>query len=138
MEFYTVEQLARIFQLHPKTIQRYVREGKLAAQKVGKSWRISGHEASKFLESKPESTKPQGMVSAVADITPIDPQKAERLIVSLQAALNGKPAELGACTLQTQHLLPADTLRVLLYGAPRPVAILLQAVAEALGQEESL
>ena len=30
--------------MHPKTIQKYIREGKLRAAKVGKSWRVTGHD----------------------------------------------------------------------------------------------
>ncbi|MBG0787603.1 MAG: helix-turn-helix domain-containing protein, partial [Anaerolineaceae bacterium] len=33
-KYYTVEQIAEIINLHPKTIQRYIREGRLNAQKV--------------------------------------------------------------------------------------------------------
>ena len=38
---YTVEQIAELLSLHPKTVQRYIREGKIIANKVGKRWFIS-------------------------------------------------------------------------------------------------
>lgn len=34
-EFYTVEQVAKILQITPETIRRYVRNGKLKAIKLG-------------------------------------------------------------------------------------------------------
>jgi excisionase family DNA binding protein len=33
-KYYTVEQIAEMLQIHPKTIQRYIREGKLRANKI--------------------------------------------------------------------------------------------------------
>ena len=49
-KYYTVDQISSMLNLHEKTIQRYIREGKLKASKVGKSWRINGHDLSVFVE----------------------------------------------------------------------------------------
>lgn len=35
-DYYTVNQISNMLNIHPKTIQRYIREGKLRAAKVGK------------------------------------------------------------------------------------------------------
>jgi excisionase family DNA binding protein len=45
---YTVSQAAGLLQPHEKTVQRYIREGKLPATKIGRSYRISGHDLSVF------------------------------------------------------------------------------------------
>jgi len=50
-EYYTVEQISEMLNIHPKTIRRYIREGRLHATKIGKSWRITGHDLSVFVES---------------------------------------------------------------------------------------
>jgi excisionase family DNA binding protein len=50
ISYYTVDQIAELLHIHPKTIQRYIREGKLPASKIGKSWRVSGHDLSRFAE----------------------------------------------------------------------------------------
>src|SRR5258705_2793741 len=39
-EVYTVEQFAERLKLHPKTVLRFIKDGRLRAVKVGKSWRI--------------------------------------------------------------------------------------------------
>jgi excisionase family DNA binding protein len=44
--WYTVSQAAGLLQQHEKTVQRYIREGKLPATKIGRSYRISGHDLS--------------------------------------------------------------------------------------------
>ena len=80
--FYTVEQVANLLQMHPKTItiQRYIREGKLSAVKFGKGWRVSGHDLSVFTESATfteariaaaleNGDAPRATASAVVDVT---------------------------------------------------------------------
>ena len=55
-KFYTVEDISKMLGMHPKTIQRYIREGKLRAAKVGKAWRISGQRPEPFHgECKPDA-----------------------------------------------------------------------------------
>ena len=74
--YYSVEQIAQMLNIHPKTIQRYIREGKINAVKLGKSWRVSGHDLSRFTEGttgqEEHQTGPTGTVtarvSAVIDI----------------------------------------------------------------------
>ena len=64
--YYSVEQVAQMLHMHPKTIQRYIREGRLRAAKIGKSWHISGHDLSSFVEANrkaqriPFRNRPQG------------------------------------------------------------------------------
>lgn len=38
--WFTVNQIAEMFNLHPKTIRRYIKESSLSAQKMGGEWRI--------------------------------------------------------------------------------------------------
>ena len=49
-KYYSVDQVAEMIHMHPKTIQRYIRQGRLKAQKIGKVWRITGHDLSTFTE----------------------------------------------------------------------------------------
>ena len=39
---YTVEQAAERLKLHPKTVLRMIREGRLKAARIGKAYRIAG------------------------------------------------------------------------------------------------
>ncbi len=47
--FYTVEQVANLVDLHPKTVRRYIQSGRLGANKVGSQYRISPIELNKFI-----------------------------------------------------------------------------------------
>ncbi len=37
---YTLEEAATLLRLHPQTLRRWIRQGKLSAQRVGKQWRL--------------------------------------------------------------------------------------------------
>ena len=123
--YYSVAQIARILHMHPKTIQRYIREGKLRAVKIGKSWRISGHDLSRFTEENSLSPdqaqttfKPQerAKASAVIDITTGSEADAQRMIRSLNAAMLSRPPEFVQVSLVTQYLEADSTVRVSLWG----------------------
>jgi len=49
-EFLTVNEVAKRLRLHPATIAKYVREGKILALKFGRVWRIKEKELTNFLE----------------------------------------------------------------------------------------
>ena len=126
-QYFTVDEIAELIKIHPKTIQRYIREGKLKAGKVGKSWRISGHDLSTFTEANGVSfTAPQIpgevieqkeiKVSAVIDIPVAGTQESIRIANTLTAALNSKPSEYGGASLRTQYLMPENIIRVMLWG----------------------
>ncbi len=136
--FYTVEQIAQMLQMHPKTVQRYIREGKLRAVKVGKGWRVSGHDLSVFTENVPEQSGevPTAVVSCVADVSMADQNNAIRLMNTLTAALNSKPASAGQTSMQTQYIPQEQKLRITLYGSARTTAAMLDAIA-TLTEEES-
>jgi len=127
--YYTVDQIADLLHIHPKTIQRYIREGKLPARKIGKSWRVSGHDLSRFTENAKASSagaengaassKDRVLVSAVADIPAEDREEATRVVNQLNAALNGKPPEYGRSAMHAQFLEAEGKVRVTLWGTAR-------------------
>ena len=134
--YYTVEQIAQKLQMHPKTVQRYIREGKLRAVKVGKGWRVSGHDLSVFTEREQPCfvESPTVIVSCVADVYTTNKDAAIRIMNALTAALNSKPASYGKSSLQTQYIPEEQKLRVTLYGSARFASGMLDAIA-ALTEE---
>ncbi|WP_367568416.1 helix-turn-helix domain-containing protein [Lacrimispora sp.] len=122
-KYYTVEQVSKMLDIHPKTIQRYIREGKLRANKIGKSWRITGHDLSIFAENNDsrnhdvmEQPQDKATVSSVIDIQIHDFDESARIINMLTAALNCKPPEYGRSTMHVQHLEHENKVRVALWG----------------------
>ncbi len=120
--YYTVDKISEMLSFHPKTIQRYIREGKLRANKVGKSWRVTGHDLSVFLEqNRPEKETEEPLelrveVSAVIDMDVFDPDEATRISNLLNGAVNSKPPEYGRCTMHTQYIPEQNKLRISLWG----------------------
>lgn len=50
---YTVDEVAKIFNMHQRTVRRYIEKGQLRAERIGGSWRIS-EEAVAEMFSSPE------------------------------------------------------------------------------------
>lgn len=49
---YTLDEVAKILSLSKRTLYTYVKEGRLEAVKVGKSWRVRKDQLDAFLEGK--------------------------------------------------------------------------------------
>ena len=133
--YYTVEKISELLSIHPKTIQRYIREGKLRANKVGKSWRISGHDLSVFLEQnrptseikEPPQTRIE--VSAVVDMQ-CGEDDAMRLTNLLNGALLSKPPEFERCSMHTQYIPEQNKLRISLWGGIEFTEFVIASIAE--------
>lgn len=133
--YYTVEQISEMLSIHPKTIQRYIREGKLRAAKVGKGWRVTGHDLSVFIESSgnegPAAKNPpvrNAIASSVIDIAADGKDDAIRFMNTLTAALNAKPSEFGQSSMQSQYIERENMVRVTLWGDIRLMAIMMDTI----------
>lgn len=144
-KWYSVEQVSEMLGLHPKTLRRYITEGKLRAGKVGKQYRISGHDLSVFVEGsglhfnetdKQESFIPSVDVSAVADITVRGRDEADRIERTLIAALNAKDASYGESSVSIQRSGGDNKMRVMLWGGASFIAAMLECICSLTGSAE--
>ena len=117
-KIYSVEDVSRMLNIHPKTIGRYIREGKLLATKIGKTWRITGDALSRFTEvsikgnedtfafksGNLEKSTPKISVSAVIDIEGISVEDATMLTNTLIAIGNSKGGEHGNSSISVQYI----------------------------------
>ncbi|MGB4587740.1 MAG: helix-turn-helix domain-containing protein [Clostridiaceae bacterium] len=135
--YYNVEQIAKMLNIHPKTIQRYIREGKLHATKIGKSWRVTGHDLSRFTEGTSTTTagiqatpqvKVHAKASSVVDISVTDNNEAMRITNSLNATMNAKPQEYGHASMHMQFLENDNTLRISLWGTVQFMSVIMSAI----------
>ena len=140
-EYYTVEQISALLDMHPKTIQRYIREGKLRATKIGKGWRVTGHDLSGFVEShRDESTDAENRpeltttASSVVDIAACGKERAIRIMNALTAAMNSKPPEYGRSSIQSQYIECDSTVRITLWGGIQFISVMLEAIASLAEQ----
>ncbi|HWQ58339.1 MAG TPA: helix-turn-helix domain-containing protein [Clostridia bacterium] len=146
-KYFTVEQISKLLGIHPKTIQRYIREGKLRAKKIGKSWRVNGHDLSVFAENEeslllkgeggPQSpVKEKVKASAVVDIAVREREEAQRIVSQIMGALNSKPADYGNSSVNAQYIEQESIVRVSLWGGIRFLEVMAGFVAAFAEQEE--
>lgn len=149
-KFYTVDQIAEMLDMHPKTIRKFIREGKLKANKVGKQWRVTGNDLSIFTEGnkktvfnatqiksgetytveKDDQTMiPKVRVSAVVDIRVEDKDEASRISNTLIAVLNCKDPKYGKSTVNIQHFEKDNKIRVMLWGTVLFVEAMLSSIS---------
>jgi len=50
-QLYTTEQVAKLLQIHPLTVLKYINSGKLKAVKLGRVYRVTESNLQKFLEA---------------------------------------------------------------------------------------
>jgi len=143
--FYNVEQISQMLNIHPKTVQRYIREGRLRAAKIGKSWRVTGHDLSMFIEGsnlssgqKPGTGASEERVkaSSVIDIDVDNKDEAIRIINTLTAAMNVKPPEYGHSSMHAQFLETEYKVRVTLWGNIKLMSVIINAIEALTGQYE--
>jgi len=133
--YYTVDQISNMLNIHPKTIQRYIREGKLRAAKIGKGWRVTGHDLSIFIENdsheKPASGKRSErsiIASSVIDINVDGKEDAVRIMNTITASLNSKPPEYRHSSMQCQYIERENMVRITLWGNIRFMAIMMDTI----------
>ncbi len=135
-KWYTVEQVSQMLKLHPKTVRRYITQGKLRASKVGKQYRIGGHDLSLFVgergEFEPaaiEEEFPKIDVSAVVDIEVKDKDKVDRIESTIIAALNTKDPSYGNSTVNMQRTQDGKKLRIMLWGSIVFITTMLESIS---------
>ncbi|ARP99131.1 helix-turn-helix domain-containing protein [Pseudorhodoplanes sinuspersici] len=124
----TVEQAADALNLHPKTILRYIHEGRLPATRVGKSYRIARTNLDAFAgvaSGKSEATA--GVrTTCIVDIPDVSAEAAERTATFLHAAAMAGDGGTPPLHLQTAFDPPARSMKVVMIGSPSDVSKLLE------------
>lgn len=130
-QYYSVEQVAEFLGLHVRTVRGYIRDGRLAATRIGKQYRIARADL-EALTGAPVAAQGAGgrsaEVSSVVRIEEIDRARADRLSTTVLAAIAG-PRESGR-PLHVETVLDeeARTLRLVILGDPADTAALLTIV----------
>ena len=126
---YSIEKVAKLLDVHRKTVLRYIKEGKLHANKVGGRWRIHGNDLTRFvgIENSPE-TEPPRKQKPKADVTPepwvssvvhaanIDREESIRISNTLVAIANSNKGEKGRCRVDAVYFEEELKLQILMWG----------------------
>lgn len=151
-KFYTIDKIAELLGMHHKTIRKFITEGKLRASKVGKQWRISGHDLSVFMEESNAGIDNEKIseelnidyttvgevvdkmhhrinVSAVVDINEIEKDEYIRVSNTLIAVANSKDPDIGKSTTHVKFYEKDRRLRVILWGSTKFIENMLSTIS---------
>ena len=151
-KLYSVEETARILNLHPKTVQRFIREGKIKARKIGRGWRITHGDLRDYAHAelapeKDEKEKTTGnsdlhpvseriRISTVIEIEETDREEASRISNSMIALLNCKDPAWGKSRFDFIHYPETGKARFMLYGTPAFIGAMLKSLERLTSEEE--
>lgn len=149
-ELLTVEQLANMLDLHPRTIRRYIRDNQLKASKVGGEWRITMEDAERFAGAKLTELKArteeeinsfiQGsmgevegkyQVCTVLDCY-VDTPEAAKLSQIVMSHMNEPDPDRGKAKFQYYYDDTNQKGRYIIWGNPIFIGKLLTAVGESI------
>ena len=139
-DFHTVDQIAELLGLHPKTVRGFIRDGKLPASKIGKQYRIAARDLDSFtgtttpipgpstaFQSEQQSRKV--LVSSVVDVDAIGKDEATRLSNSVMAAMNSKDPVYGQARADVIFYTEDSRAKIILYGSPQFSSRMLELIA---------
>ena len=133
-EVYTVEQFAERLKLHPKTVLRFIRDGRLRAVKVGKSYRILRSEMEAMTGYTPPEDRARARVTSIVDIPDVSPELAQRLARLIPSARMGQEAHPDPMSLNVAHDPARRSVKVIIVGSPVDTAAMLRVVQALLEQ----
>lgn len=121
----TVDSAAAALQLHPKTVLRFIREGRLKATKVGRAFRIARREVEALAGlGEPEArTGLAARATVVVDIDDLTIDEAQRAITLLQASVSGPKAR--PIQVETAYDRVARSLKLVIIAGPGDAGALL-------------
>jgi excisionase family DNA binding protein len=119
-ELCTVQFAAEQLKLHRKTILRFIREGRLPAMRVGKSYRIkrSDLHALAGLPAQNEIAAPSPSVTSIIDIPGVDPALARKWASTVTSALNARSKDGPPMRAEILYESERSHLKIIVVGAP--------------------
>lgn len=152
--YYSVDELSGILRLHPKTVRRFIREGRIAGRKIGRAWMVHQEDLKKYAHGElgggpagqreaelksllpDESRADRITVSAVVELREKDPEEASRISNSIIALLNCRDPEWGKARYDMIHEPERHTARFIFYGTPRFIAAIMKVFDVLTDQED--
>jgi excisionase family DNA binding protein len=128
--FHTVERAAERLAVHPKTVLRFIHDGRLRATRIGKAWRILASDLDAFAgvpDARPQVQEPV-RVTAIADLPDISTETSLRLASALQALVLAPRDRTRPIKLDTIYDPERSHLKVVIVADALDAATLLQSL----------
>lgn len=134
-ELCTVDFAAERLKLHPKTVLRFIREGRLPARRIGKAYRIRRIDLDAFAGVPPsDAPAPQPSVTTIVDIPGVGPALAQKWARTVTSALNAKPIDSAPLRADVVYDESREHLKIIVVGPPEDVVELMNLVRVWLDQ----
>lgn len=129
-ELLTVDAAAKLLQLHPKTVLRFIRQGRLRASKVGKQYRVLRSDLNAFAGAGGPPDASEAKATSIVDIEDVDAALLQRLSAVLLGASQG--SRQAPVSLDIVHDPARHSVKVIVIAAPADAAVLLSLVDACL------
>ena len=126
---YSISELTNILKLHPKTILRFIHEGKIKARKIGRAWRVSESdlktychgelssvEKSQEITTQYDTLKNRINISAVIEVNEQNSEEASRISNSFMAMLNSEKEYDGKSRFDFFYYPEIERAKYVFYG----------------------
>lgn len=140
---YNVAEIARILDLHPKTVRRLIRDGQIKARKIGREWRIRKEDLREYAHGEltgpsPDPSSPIPLedrihVSAVIELEEGDSEEVSRITNTLLAVVSAKDREWGDSRYDVIFHPETRKARFVVHGSPGFIKALLEMVEVLAG-----
>jgi len=162
-QYLSIEDVASQLSLHPKTVRRFISEGRLEGSRAGRKWRIRRRDLELFLSRRagppaaagaadstvsagaasrqqsaeaPREEERSVRVSAVVDVEAIDAEEAMRISSSILAALNSQDPARGRTRYDHVYYPDERRAQLVFWGEPDFVSTMLRLLSH-IGVRES-
>jgi excisionase family DNA binding protein len=128
-ELYTVEHAAERLKLHPKTVLRFIRDGRLRATRLGKSYRILRSDLEVLAGASPARSDGASVrVTTVVDLDGLSHERAQRLATLITSARLGAEAHPDPMNISIAHDPARESVKVVMVGSALDTAAMLQMI----------
>lgn len=126
---YSVEQVAELLGLHVRTVRGYIRDGRLAATRIGKQYRIARADVDALAGRATPAAPLRVDASSVVHVDGVDARLADRLRTALLGAIGGRGGGEGRLRVEVVHEPGRERLTVIVLGDAVAAAEVLRLVA---------
>jgi excisionase family DNA binding protein len=135
-ELCTVEFAAKRLKVHPKTVLRFIRDSRLRATRVGKSYRILRADLDAFAGVPPaeEVVAREAWVTSIVDVPGIGPELARKLASQVPSALAARPSDGTPFRADVIYEPERAHLKIILVGTPADTVSMLSLIRVWLDQ----
>lgn len=118
-ELCTVDAAAAHLQVHRKTVLRYIRDGRLAAAKIGKSYRIRRVDLDAFAGAPEtaETVAGAARVTSIVDVPGVSPVLASKMAGAVTNSLHSGRDQRGDVHAEVVYDAEHRQLKVIVVGA---------------------